>query len=86
MIADGSCRVAERVVRSDNRGAFAEVRLEGALPHVAGIDEDDCSAVTRPRGTQVLQVTGQQGEAAATVFGKNAAVKVIRADDRQGNG
>ena len=59
VVADGDGVVVEGVVRAHPGSAFAQVRLERALPHVAGIEQQHAAAIRAPRRTHVLHVSGQ---------------------------
>ncbi len=78
--------VAERVVGRDNWRAFPQVRLERPLPHVAGVDQQHGAAIARAGRAEVLHVAREQGEAAVTILGKDAAVEIVGADDRERDG
>ena len=45
VVADGLRGISQRVVRVDDEGAFAEIRLDTALKGVAGVDQQDRPAV-----------------------------------------
>ncbi len=64
VVADRLRRVPHRVVRVDDEGALAEVRLDAALKRVARVDEQDRPAVCRPGRAQVVHVSREQGQAA----------------------
>ncbi|MCY1008939.1 hypothetical protein OV079_25955 [Nannocystis pusilla] len=79
VVADRDRVVAERGVGVDDAGALDEVRLEGALEHVAGVDEDHAAAVRGPLASQRAEVGRQQRE------GAQVAVQVAGADDGEGD-
>jgi hypothetical protein len=78
VVADRGGVVADLIVGRDHRGALAEVRAQGALEHVAGVDHQELAAVGLSRGAQVGDVAGQDREAI------EGAVEIVGADDRQG--
>ena len=83
VVADHGRRVAERVVRVDDDGAFAQVRFDAGLIGVAGIDEHDGAAIGRTRGMQVVEVAAEQLEVTVPVAAEDVAVQIRGADDRE---
>jgi hypothetical protein len=59
VIADHGGRVTERLVRVHDDRALAQVRLDPALKRVAGIDEQNGSAVSRAGRAQVVQIAAE---------------------------
>ena len=86
MVADGRGGVTQRVVCGDHRLPLVEVGLQGALEHVAGVEEQHGAAVTRARGAQVADVAAEQRQATPIAALQDAAVQIVRADDGEGDG
>ena len=85
VVADRLRGVPHRVVRVDDEGALAEIRLDAALKRVAGVDEQDRPAVCRPGRAQIVHVSREQRQAAAPVLRKGRPVEIAGPDDRQGH-
>ena len=74
--------IAEGVVGVHDQRALREVRLDAALPGVAGVEQDHRAAVGGAGGAQVGEVAAEQRQSAAPVIGEDAAMQVGGADDR----
>ena len=83
MVADRRRRVAERVVGVDHDGAFAQIRVDPALKRIARVEEQHAAAVRGARRAQVLDVSAEHRQTAASVSLENGAVKIVGPDDRQ---
>ncbi len=80
VIAEGDGVVAECVVRTHDCGALPEVRLEGALPHVAGIHQQHVATLGATRGAEILHVSREPRQAF------DVAVHIRRRDDGDRDG
>ena len=85
VVADGLRGVPHRVVRVDDEGALAEIRLDVALKRVAGVDQQDRPAVGRPGRAQIVHVSREQRQTAEAVSRKGRPVEIAGPDDRQGH-
>jgi hypothetical protein len=84
VVADAERRVADRVVSVDDHQALGEVRLDAALERVACIEHEHGAAVSGARGAEVVDEAAEHGESAACrIVREQAAVQIVRADDRQ---
>ena len=86
VVANRRRRVSERVVGGNDRRSFVQVRLERALEHVTGIDQQNGAAVTRARRAEVADVAAEQRQAAAIAALQDTAVEIVGADDRDHDG
>ena len=82
VIAQRRGGIPEGVVGVHDQRTLREVRLDAALPGVAGVEQDHRAAVGGAGGAQVGEVAAEQRQSAAPVIGEDAAVQVGGADDR----
>ena len=73
--------VAHCVVGVDYNSPFAEIGLYAALERVAGIEQQDCSAVGRARGAQIVDVTGEESNPSPAATLHEITVQIAGADD-----
>ena len=85
VVADGLRGVSHRVVRVDDEGALAEIRLDVALKRIAGVEQQDRAAVGRPGRAQVVHVAREQRQAAEAISRQGRPVEIAGADNRQGH-
>ena len=69
----------------DDDRAFGQVRLERALEHVAGVDEQH-GPIAGARGSQVADIAAEQRQPATPIAGHDAAVQVVGANDGESDG
>ena len=76
-------RDTERIVRFDDRDAFFEIGLEGALEHIARIDQEHGTAIQLAQVAQCLDVRRDRDEAFSLRIRVQLAMDVVEADERQ---
>src|ERR1017187_7660677 len=79
VIADGGSAVAEGIVGSHDRRTLGQVRFEGALKHVARVEQDDRTTPVFPNLAQVFQVAPEPRQ------GGDVPVQVACAHYRDGD-
>src|SRR5205807_1723866 len=85
VVADRRGDVAKLVIGADNRFAFVEIRFQRALEQVARVDQQYGAAVACTSSADISQVAAEERNAAAIAALKDAAVKIVGRDDRDGD-
>jgi hypothetical protein len=73
VVADRGRGVTDGAVGRDDGGALVQVGLEGALEHVAGVEEEDGAAVGLAGGADVVDVAGEDGQATSSLRARTAS-------------
>ena len=86
MIADGNGVIPKCIVCSDDRCALVEIRFQRALPHIAGVDQQDFAAIMLTDVAQYANEGGQPGQPAEPALSIELPMNVVGANQGKRRG